>query len=1037
MIPRILGFTCAALVATPAAVAQGTGAYFNVESPQRKPIAVARVAGHDYLVACNTPDNCVEIYDTHTNAFLQRVQTGAEPISVVYNSELGKLFTCNFLGDSVSVIALSASSSAGPLSATLERTTYVGDEPNHLAFAPDDLSVFVTLGSQSAVAHLSTTDLTAVTSGSERIDLVDDATLPTKALKDPCTALVKSNQLFVLGHRGGKQHTMSAGFPAYDFDVRAIDLSTGVITQVGGLGTANFNMAFDAAGDLWVVGGDAQFEAFLGEAAVKAAPFGFVRSVIWRVSGAGTATPVVVARDLNADTSGAQVPSSAALAQPTDVVPYEPGGSLQKLYVAAFNSDRVGVVTPSGAPSAWTITGIAIPTGSPPANPMSGPRGLAIKYASGIPSDPGDLVYVLNRLDNSVSVIDPATDTVVRRFALQRDPTPSYVRAGRQFLYGAQHSASGIVSCASCHLDGRSDNLLWDLSDNSTQPFPPGIKDSPTNGDPSAPNFPPNKGFLFTQTLQGMVNFETLPEAQSYFTNEPLHWRGDRASFLDFNPAFVNLLGRSSELANGDMEAYRDFVFSIAYPPNPEQPIARTFSGAIGDTANETTGSGAKRGLKLFHMRRLGRNDANGGVCGGRSCVQCHWLPEGSNNKITLSAANVTDPGNRQPLETAAFRMIRQKERTLEKNGSTTSAVLTGIFGLAHEGTADSINSFVENGFSGDFDPDEFPDLKQFVRELDPGVGPLVGRSYTITSASASSSRTAALFTLFETQAGLVNHGFAIQARINGVQRGFWYDLTVEPPVFREEPSTATFTRGTLLALLSASTDVLVVHATPLGSERRFAWVSAGAPTPIAGTPSDVTLEPVVTNSAYADVPSFTKNWIPGTGPDDFDWKPAIPTPPSIRAVRILQHALVNAGTFGLTALRHEAPRRFRVAMNGGQHGAKLVLEMGTDGANPPPNSTTFATFVLPLYPTKLMTNEEEPRRIWETAVEADALTIYALMLGGPAAPNVQATIDGTFSTEPPAPTDFDPATWNSFRVHVVNESALASTPAWQAITIQ
>src|SRR6185503_5001273 len=112
--PRFLRFVPTSILLTASAFAQSPGPYFNVESPQRKPIAIARVAGHDYLVACNTPDNCIEIYDTHTiesdpllNGYLLRVQTGAEPVSVVYNSDLGKVYTCNFLGDSISVIALS------------------------------------------------------------------------------------------------------------------------------------------------------------------------------------------------------------------------------------------------------------------------------------------------------------------------------------------------------------------------------------------------------------------------------------------------------------------------------------------------------------------------------------------------------------------------------------------------------------------------------------------------------------------------------------------------------------------------------------------------------------------------------------------------------------------------------------------------------------------------------------------------------------------------------------------------------------------
>ena len=111
--------------------AQGLGSYFNVESPQVKPLAVARVgvAGtpHDYLLVCNTPDNCVEVYDTHDRAFLGRVPTGLEPISVVWNAANQHMYVTSFLGDSITVATLPVVGST--VRPTFLRTVNVGDEP--------------------------------------------------------------------------------------------------------------------------------------------------------------------------------------------------------------------------------------------------------------------------------------------------------------------------------------------------------------------------------------------------------------------------------------------------------------------------------------------------------------------------------------------------------------------------------------------------------------------------------------------------------------------------------------------------------------------------------------------------------------------------------------------------------------------------------------------------------------------------------------------------------------------------------------------
>ena len=71
------------------------------------------------------------------------------------------------------------------------------------------------------------------------------------------------------------------------------------------------------------------------------------------------------------------------------------------------------------------------------------------------------------------------------------------------------------------------------------------------------PDFHPMKGPMTTQSLKG------LPDTG------PLHWRGDREDFGAFNGAFVSLMGRATELAPSEMQAFEDFVMTMRYPPNP------------------------------------------------------------------------------------------------------------------------------------------------------------------------------------------------------------------------------------------------------------------------------------------------------------------------------------------------------------------------------------------------------------------------------------------------------------------------------------
>jgi cytochrome c peroxidase len=124
-----------------------------------------------------------------------------------------------------------------------------------------------------------------------------------------------------------------------------------------------------------------------------------------------------------------------------------------------------------------------------------GPRALAV-HRNGL------ALYVLNRLSNSVSVVDIESERVVHEL-MMRDPTPDYIRAGRGYLFDAKLSGNGTVSCASCHVDGDRDGLAWDLGDPGGTMF--------NNGTAQAVH--PMKGPLLTQTLRGLAGEKLFPLA--------------------------------------------------------------------------------------------------------------------------------------------------------------------------------------------------------------------------------------------------------------------------------------------------------------------------------------------------------------------------------------------------------------------------------------------------------------------------------------------------------------------------------------------
>lgn len=1021
--------------------AQGRGPYLNFETPQVKPICVARIGNHDFLLACNTPDSSLEIYDCETNRLVDRVGVGLEPVSVRWNARLSRAYTTNMIGDSVTSILL-RTDTQGRLTARLDRSEWVGDEPMDIAFSPSGAHCFVTLGSGAAFAWLDATTLQPLAAWSRRIQIFDSWGSPTQAIKEPRQILVSENKLWILGAKGNRFADPS---PATQINLWSVDLATFAIRYHGRLGTMGLGLAATSSGQLFVASGEAQNQ-LAGEAAVAAAPFGFVESWLQRLENPASSTPTIVRRNLNQDfpTSSAPVRKQDALAHPTDIAIIEDAaGDADKVYVTAFHSNRIGVITNTGDSNAnnWRLARIDLSVAPGSTNKLCGPRGIAYKAANPLRStDPGARLYVLNRLDNSISVLDPSTDRWLETFALQHDPTPAHVRNGRPFLYSADLSGNGFVSCASCHPDGRLDGQLWDLGATvPTDPFPSYLLDGAAqDGAPmllASGFFTPDKGVLATQSLQGLLNWEVEPGTRAFVSNQPYHWRGDRPQFEAFNGAFKGLLG-GSELSADDMRRFRDMVNSIHYPSNPEQPLNRRYSGSLGDPADEDDGTGALAGMKLFHIAKLS-------VCQSRACVHCHSLPEGSNNRITEVFGRTGGGIDDHPLETAALRGLLPKERAVVLNDLVNNpGIPSPSAGLDREGLAATLNAF-NRVFAGanQLGSTAKADLvNQFNREFDWGVAPLVGVSITLDAKNITSPIVGIAFGTLETSAHEANSGFVVQAWSGSSRRGFAYDPTSGS--YTDVSSGAELSRANVISLIQSDEDRLVLVGTPLGSERRLAHPKGQPNVPRGPRPSAIELQPMRPNTAYREVPLLENNWdpaaqaprIPFTWTAKFSDNTPVPEPPFLRTIRLYQWGLKNDGpSFGLTKLRHDAPRRFRVAGKDIRPGAVMILRIPKK--KPPyDNIAESWPIVLPIYPTDERT--PDGRSIWETAVEFEPLMYYGLMLGGPAAPGVVSAWQNNLP-EPPIAGTFDPQQWNKHHVTVVNADISFSSGGWQALRIQ
>jgi len=84
------------------------------------------------------------------------------------------------------------------------------------------------------------------------------------------------------------------------------------------------------------------------------------------------------------------------------------------------------------------------------------PRGATI-------APDGHRLFVANRLDDTISVIDTSTNRLAATIPLDGPKELSVLRYGEQTFYTSRYSFQGQIGCANCHIDSTFDGLTWDL----------------------------------------------------------------------------------------------------------------------------------------------------------------------------------------------------------------------------------------------------------------------------------------------------------------------------------------------------------------------------------------------------------------------------------------------------------------------------------------------------------------------------------------------------------------------------------------------
>ena len=216
------------------------------------------------------------------------------------------------------------------------------------------------------------------------------------------------------------------------------------------------------------------------------------------------------------------------------------------------------------------------------------PRGLVF-------SPDGKLVYVANRLDDTITVIDPRADEVVSTIDLGGPKNVDALRRGERLFYTADFAFQGQFGCSNCHLDATIDGLQWDLE-------PDGF----------------GKDIVDNRSLENLAG------------TEPFKWNGGNPDMpTECGPRTEKFFFRSQSFNQQQLTDLVTFVYSLPYRPNRYR------------LTNGDLTPAQERGKAIFERTKSKKgvpiSDAN-------QCAYCHSGPKYTDQRqVDVGTGKLTD----------------------------------------------------------------------------------------------------------------------------------------------------------------------------------------------------------------------------------------------------------------------------------------------------------------------------------------------------------------------------------------------------------
>jgi YVTN family beta-propeller protein len=278
------------------------------------------------------------------------------------------------------------------------------------------------------------------------------------------------------------------------------------------------------------------------------------------------------------------------------------------------------------------------------------PRGVLL-------SPDGNHLYVANRLDDNLGVIDTATDKVVSTIDLGGPRNVDALRRGERLFYTAGFAFQGQFGCANCHLDATIDGLQWDLE-------PDGF----------------GKDIVDNRSLENLAG------------TEPFKWNGGNADMpTECGPRTEKFFFRSQSFNQQQLTDLVTFVFSLPYRPNRSR------------LANGDLTPAQERGRAIFERTKYKNGRP---IPESNQCTTCHSGPKYTNqHQVDVGTGKSTD---RSPvIDVPQLSNVAYSAPYLHDGSAQSLEEIWTVF-----------NPKDTHGVSNDLTKDELNDLIEYLKAL-------------------------------------------------------------------------------------------------------------------------------------------------------------------------------------------------------------------------------------------------------------------------------------------------------------------------------